>query len=125
MQLRSSILQTLADSDAAIGAYEIAARISDRIGKTCHPNSIYRALKPLVQTGAVHQIAVLSAYKRADCAPSVVMWLICGRCSSVRHVEAAAIHDKLLWIAQQSAFKPAKQHAEVIGICARCAVDEA
>src|SRR5262249_41572564 len=59
--LRRSVLQEIAASHKAIGAYEVLDRLAAR-GERLAPISVYRAIEALVDAGIVHRFESRNAF---------------------------------------------------------------
>ncbi len=106
------------------GAYEIAAELSQRVGKRIAPNSVYRVLDVLIACGLVQRVESRQAYCLAD--PQLThtaLLLMCKECGAVQPVDGSAIEAAMRQQARAAHFRPLHQVIEITGICEAC--DEA
>jgi Fur family transcriptional regulator, zinc uptake regulator len=120
--VRRRVLEILAEAHAALGAYDVLARL-DREGLGSQPPVAYRALGFLVDQGFAHRIERLNAFVAcahpgADHAPA---FLICRACGMV--AEAEAVQGGPLGAeAAQTGFRIEQTVVEAQGLCPDCQV---
>lgn len=122
---RRRVLELTADSHAAIGAYDIAARMAED-GRRPAPMAIYRALDFLIEQGLVHRLNSLNAF--VACArprgtadgPHGAQFLICRQCRQVAEFADAAVDAAIGAAAAAAGFGVATPHVEVLGTCPHC-----
>lgn len=116
--LRRRTLEILLESHAALGAYDVLARLeADGFGSK--PPVAYRALGFLVEMGFAHRIEGLSAFVAcarpgAAHAPS---FLVCRGC---RRVAEEAVEAPLAREAQAEGFAIERTVVEAQGLCPAC-----
>jgi Fur family zinc uptake transcriptional regulator len=119
--LRRDVLEAVAESDKAQGAYDIAERLSAP-GKRVAPVSVYRALDFLMEQGLVHRIASRNAF--IPCAhghaPGGVIFLICRSCGAVDEASSADVEGGLERTLERAGFTPTHSILEVEGDCGAC-----
>ena len=120
--MRRHVLETLAASHAALGAYEIIERIGAKRTPPA-PITVYRALDFLVENGLAHRIESRNAY--LACAHlhrhnDMVVFLICEQCRVVGEAPSAALAETLAIAAQKAGFALKTPVIEVSGLCAHC-----
>jgi Fur family zinc uptake transcriptional regulator len=119
--LRRRVLEIIAQSHAAIGAYEIIDRMAEA-GRRPAPITVYRALEFLIEHGLVHRLASLNAF--IACArPSDAhgaQFLICRRCGRVAELADPAVRRAIDRGAARADFAVATPVVEVVGTCAPC-----
>jgi Fur family transcriptional regulator, zinc uptake regulator len=120
MQLRDTVLRILRESDAPLGAYEIVKRVAILRGGTCHANSVYRVLSPLIQSGEVQSIVTTRSFKLTDPGTETPIWCLCQKCKTSRPISASPIHQALDAAARAKLFQPVQNYVELIGICSDC-----
>lgn len=117
--VRRRVLEILLESHAAMGAYDVLARL-DAEGLGSKPPVAYRALGFLVEQGFVHRIERLNAF--IACArPGAAhdpAFMICRGCGSV--AEAQADETALGVSARASGFQLEQTVIEAEGLCPSC-----
>jgi Fur family zinc uptake transcriptional regulator len=118
---RKRVLEIVASSHAAIGAYAIMDRLKDD-GRPPAPIAVYRALDFLIANGLVHRIASRHAYVACTRAGDHhgSQFLICRRCGAVGEMTSAAIWQALIGAAAGAGFSVVAPVIEVEGECAAC-----
>lgn len=116
--VRRRVLEILLESHAAMGAYDVLARL-DAEGLGSKPPVAYRALGFLVEQGFVHRIERLNAF--VACAHPGAShdpaFMICRGCGKVAEAQAnAALADP----AAQSGFVVEQTVIEAEGLCPAC-----
>lgn len=116
--LRRRTLEILLESHAALGAYDVLARLEAE-GFGSKPPVAYRALSFLVENGFAHRIEGLSAY--VACArPGAAhdpSFLVCRSC---RRVAEEAIAAPLAPEAAAEGFVVERTVVEAQGLCPAC-----
>lgn len=115
--VRRRTLEILLESHAALGAYDVLARL-DAEGLGSQPPVAYRALTFLVDMGLAHRLAnaqafVACARPGADHAPS---FLVCRSCRRVAEGEAPAWGPE----AAAQGFSIERTSVEAEGLCPAC-----
>ncbi len=117
--VRQRSLEILLESHAAMGAYDVLARL-DAEGLGSKPPVAYRALSFLVDQGFVHRIEGLNAF--IACAhpgdKHDPAFMICTTCGTV--AEAQISSAALGTSAAQSGFQIAQTLIEAQGLCPAC-----
>ncbi len=116
--VRRRVLEILLESHAALGAYDVLARLNAE-GLGSKPPVAYRALAFLVDNGFVHRIERLNAFiacaqPGADHAPA---FLICRNCQTVAET---AIVAPLRQVAADTGFSIEQTVIEAQGLCPAC-----
>lgn len=116
--VRRRVLEILLESHAALGAYDVLARLNAE-GLGSKPPVAYRALGFLVDNGFAHRIEGLNAFiacahPGADHAPA---FLICRGCHTVAETRATAPLDLA---AAQAGFAIEQTVVEAQGLCPAC-----
>ena len=120
--LRREVLEAVAESGKAQGAYDIAERLSAP-GKRVAPVSVYRALDFLMEQGLVHRIASRNAFIPCahDHAPGEgVIFLICRNCGTVDEASSKEVEGGLGRTLERAGFTPTHSILEVEGDCGLC-----
>jgi Fur family transcriptional regulator, zinc uptake regulator len=117
--VRRRTLEILLEGHAAIGAYDILARL-DAEGLGSAPPVAYRALGFLVEHGFAHRIERLNAFVACDRAGDVhdPAFLICRACGAVAEVTGG---QPLGSAAAAAGFRVERAVVEVEGLCPACA----
>jgi Fur family zinc uptake transcriptional regulator len=121
--LRRDVLQEIASSHKAIGAYEVLERLAHKGGRRLAPISVYRALDTLVAAGVVHRLESRNAFFACHAAHTAnrrQVVLACERCGSVAEVVRAGVFDGISAAASAAGFRMERALVEVIGLCERC-----
>ena len=116
--VRRRVLEILLETHAAMGAYDVLARL-DAEGLGSKPPVAYRALTFLVDQGFVHRIERLNAFiacahPGANHDPA---FMICRSCGKVAEAQANAAMDKT---AAQSGCQVEQTVIEAEGLCPAC-----
>lgn len=116
--VRRRVLEILLESHAAMGAYDVLARL-DAEGLGSKPPVAYRALGFLVEQGFVHRIERLNAF--IACAQPGARhdpaFMICRACGTVAEAEATSA---LAHPAALSGFQVEQTVIEAEGLCPSC-----
>lgn len=120
--IRQQVLEILAESHHALGAYQLLDRLVE-MGHPRQPPLVYRALDFLCLHGLAHRIARLNAYIacRAPGVAHTPSFLICRRCDRVAEAMAPAISDAVSAMARPRGFRPDPVGVEATGLCPLCA----
>jgi Fur family transcriptional regulator, zinc uptake regulator len=120
--VRRRVLEILAEAHAALGAYDVLARL-DREGLGSQPPVAYRALGFLVEQGFAHRIERLNAFVACahPGAAHAPVFLICRACGTVAEA-GADIDGPLGDKAALAGFKIEQTVVEAQGLCAACQV---
>lgn len=121
--VRKRVLEILLESHAAMGAYDVLARL-DAEGLGSKPPVVYRALTFLVEQGFVHRIERLNAFV-ACVHPGAAhdpAFMICRSCGTVAEAQANAAMDQA---AAQSGFHVEQTVIEAEGLCPSCQPEDA
>ena len=122
--MRRRVLEVVAESHAAIGAYEIMDRLAGD-GKRPAPITVYRALDFLIDHGLVHRLASLNAYV-ACCHASAdhgAQFLICTGCGTIGEMTDQAVDRAIAGAASDVGFQVSAPVVEVAGLCVNCRHD--
>jgi Fur family zinc uptake transcriptional regulator len=121
--LRRQVLEEIAGSHMAVGAYDILDRIARKGARRLAPISVYRALDTLVAAGIVHRLESRNAFfachaPHASDRRQIV--LACERCGVVAEVGDEAVFSGLATAAAAAGFNMARPLIEVLGTCRGC-----
>lgn len=118
---RREILDCVAESHSAAGAYDIIERMAAR-GPRPAPITVYRALEFLLAHGLVHKIESRNAFVACSHAHEgeLAALLICEHCGVVAELDAPQIFAGLAKAAAGQGFRPAGTVIEMTGACAAC-----
>jgi Fur family zinc uptake transcriptional regulator len=116
--VRRRVLEILLESHAAMGAYDVLARL-DSEGLGSKPPVAYRALTFLVDQGFVHRIERLNAFiacahPGAEHDPAFMICRACGKVAEA-HADTA-----MTQAASQSGFQIEQTVIEAEGLCPTC-----
>ena len=120
--LRRMVLEEIAASHNAVGAYDIQERLTKK-GHRVAPISIYRALEALLTAGVVHRLECRNAYfacraPHDGTADNIVF--ACVDCGTIAESEAHGIFTAIENLAREHGFAVTARIAEVKGHCANC-----
>lgn len=118
---RRRVLEIIAASHAAIGAYDILGRLGGE-GHAPAPVSVYRALEFLQRHDLVHRVESLNAYVACVMAGSrhPGQFLICRRCRTVAEMNSPVIEEAIATGARSVGFSVIEPVVEVGGVCLTC-----
>lgn len=121
--LRRRVLEKIAGSHAAIGAYDLLEKLAKPGERRLAPISVYRALDSLVEAGLVHRLESRNAFfachaPHAGDRRRVV--LACTKCGAVAEMAGDEVFSILGDIAGGAGFSPERVMVEVMGACSRC-----
>jgi Fur family transcriptional regulator, zinc uptake regulator len=118
---RRDILNCVAESHAAVGAYDIIERMASR-GTRPAPITIYRALDFLLARGLVHKIESRNAFVACSHAhegqPAAL--LICEDCGLVAEMDAPDVFARVDEGVRAQSFTPIRTLIEISGTCGAC-----
>lgn len=119
---RRRVLEEIAGSHHAIGAYEILERLG-RKGVRLAPISVYRAIDALLSAGVIHRLESRNAFFACHATHTAEydqLVLACEGCGRVAEVPGKPVFEAIASAARQAAFQPGHTVAEVSGMCADC-----
>ena len=121
--LRLRVLEEIAASHDAMGAYDVLERLSQKSGGRMAPISVYRAIDALQQAGLVHRLESRNAYFACH-APHTSrqrhMALVCETCAGVTEVAVSSLHATIEAACRTQGFELRSAVAEAFGVCATC-----
>ena len=119
---RRDILNCVAQSHSAVGAYDIIERMAGQ-GPRPAPITVYRSIDFMLAHGLVHRIESRNAYVAClhthEGEPAAL--LVCEACGMVAELDAEDIFSDLGKIASNEGFRPSRTMIEMTGQCAACA----
>lgn len=121
---RRQVLEIVADSHAAVGAYDVMDRLATD-GKRPAPITVYRALDFLMEQGLVHRLASLNAYVACPNPGSRhgAQFLICKRCGTIGELNDDSVDRAIAGAASDVGFSVSAPVVEVAGLCMNCRHD--
>ena len=118
---RRDILNCVAQSHSAVGAYDIIERMASR-GPRPAPITVYRALDFLEAHGLVHKIESRNAFIACshphEGQPAAM--LVCEQCGLVAELDAPRAFETLEDAAGAQGFKVHRSVVELTGLCGPC-----
>ena len=131
---RQKVLDLLRAHQGALGAYEIAARLTDDSGRPIAPVTAYRALDYLCAKGLAHKLASRNAYMAChqhqhnhahNHTPHAhhdepIAFLICTSCAKVSEIDNANLGALLNQLCTAQNFQPSAVSLEISGLCGEC-----
>jgi Fur family transcriptional regulator, zinc uptake regulator len=119
---RREILTCVAQSHAAVGAYDVIERMAAR-GPRPAPITVYRALDFLLSHNLVHKIESRNAFVACACVHDDAQpaLLICDGCGNVDEIVPPAANEDLQRAASAQGFKVNRAVIELSGTCHQCA----
>ena len=122
---RREVLNCVAESHSAVGAYDIIERMADH-GPRPAPITVYRALDFLEAHGLVHKIESRNAFVACthphEGKPAAM--LVCEQCGLVAELDAPEMFEALQSAAKGQGFQVHRSVVELTGLCAACAEGE-
>jgi len=120
-KMQAAVLAVLQRHRRPMSAYDIMARLRQDHPKIA-PQTVYRALCPLTELGAVHRLESLNAYIACqhDTDDHTAVLSVCGDCHFVEENLAPELLQELSGIAGRSGFKPSRHVIEIHGVCSAC-----
>lgn len=121
--LRKRVLETIAASHSAVGAYDLLEKLAKPGERRLAPISVYRALDSLVEAGLVHRLESRNAFfachaTHASDRRQVV--LACSKCGTVAELAGERVFPAIAAIAVEAGFAMERVMVEVIGLCDPC-----
>lgn len=121
--LRRLVLQEVAGSHTAVGAYDVLDRLARKGERRLAPISVYRALDSLVEAGIVHRLESRNAFFACHVSHSGdrrQIVLACDTCAAVAEVPGEQVFVDINTAAAATGFHLSRAMVEVIGTCGRC-----
>lgn len=120
--LRRKVLEEIAGSHQALGAYELLERLSQK-GQRLAPISVYRAIEALHETGLVHRLESRNAFfachshhgRNRD-----QVYLSCDTCGRVAELAAENVFAAINELVGKAQFAVRRTVTEISGTCASC-----
>ncbi|MBF0622009.1 MAG: transcriptional repressor [Magnetococcales bacterium] len=118
---RLQVLDVLANSHKALGAYEIRD-ILEQQDIHLAPISVYRQLDFLLENNLIHRIASLNAFMVCSHKDNNHggQFLICEKCGVVAELIDLDINDVITTCAEKTGFNAKQPIVEVPGLCKYC-----
>ena len=121
-ELRRRVLEEIAASHQALGAYDILERLSAK-GPRLAPISVYRAIEALHGAGIVHRLesrnAFFACHAHHETARDQV-FLACERCKRVAEIPAEQVFTAMHALIEKAAFQARRTVTEISGTCQAC-----
>ena len=118
---RRDVLNCVAESHSAVGAYDIIERMAGH-GPRPAPITVYRALDFLEAHGLVHKIESRNAFIACshphEGKPAAM--LVCEKCGLVAELDAPEMFEALQSAAKSQGFAVHRSVVELTGLCAAC-----
>jgi len=118
---RREVLNCVAESHSAVGAYDIIERMAGH-GPRPAPITVYRALDFLEAHGLVHKIESRNAFIACshphEGKPAAM--LVCEKCGLVAELDAPEMFEALQAAAKAQGFAVHRSVVELTGLCAAC-----
>lgn len=121
-ELRRRVLEEIAASHQALGAYDILERLSSK-GPRLAPISVYRAIDALHGAGLVHRLESRNAFFACHTVHSPErdqVILACERCGRVAEIAGEQVFIALQALIETAQFQVRRTVTEVSGTCASC-----
>jgi Fur family zinc uptake transcriptional regulator len=121
-ELRATVFAALAGMGGPASAYDVADRVTARLGRRIAANSVYRILDLFVATRIAMRVESRNAYvanPHPGCEHDCI-YLLCEGCGGADHLDDDALALTLRHLARQSGFLATRPVIEVIGRCALC-----
>jgi len=120
-RIRRSVLTSVWESHAPVGAYDILERLNAG-GRRTAPITVYRALDFLMSCSLVHRLASMSAYTGCGIPgqPHGAQFLICTDCGAAAELHDPKIDQAILLGAEGAGFFVKAPVVEIQGQCLEC-----
>ena len=120
--LRRRVLEEIAASHDAVGAYDVLDRLVRKTGERMAPVSVYRAIDALLQAGVVHRLESRNAFFACHTphAGRRHIALVCETCSSVVEIDGTTVFAAVDVALTTARFTVRSAVVEVSGLCASC-----
>lgn len=115
--VRDAVLRLLENASRPLGALEIEKLLFEE-GETVPPNTVFRALRELIDHRTIRKVVVARGYVSGSAARKIS--LFCGACGDVTEVAGGSTIDALDALAAASGFTVSRHIVEVAGLCDRC-----
>lgn len=124
-RLRRRVLELLAESPRALGAYDLLPQLKAE-GLGSQPIVAYRALDFLIAQGLAHRIEGMNAFVACTdpCSDHSPVFLVCRACRLVTEDSGRDRQQHLDGHAAQHGFTVERRVVEALGLCAACAARE-
>jgi Fe2+ or Zn2+ uptake regulation protein len=116
--VREAVLRLIQNAPRPLGALEIE-KLLFREGEIVPPNTVFRALRELIDHGMIRKVVVARGYAPGSGAQKIS--LFCRTCGEVTEVAGDTMFDALDDLAAASGFTISRHIVEVAGLCDRCA----
>ncbi|MEO1015172.1 MAG: Fur family transcriptional regulator [Pseudomonadota bacterium] len=120
--LREAVLTALWTAARPIGAYELRDELSETLGRTISPASIYRTLDFLCGQGVAARIESRNAYVACShpAEEHACVHFVCNDCGSSSEIENKKLERLLAADAKELGFSIGHRVIELSGSCAAC-----
>lgn len=128
-KLRRDILEEIAASHKAIGAYQIIDNLAAQ-GTNLAPISVYRSLDFLQEAGLIHRLESINSYFACQrnfedndscCVAQPLVFLLCDECGTIGEVECAELKGLIGNLVRGNDFVMERAQLEIKGLCRLCA----
>lgn len=119
---RREVAKIIAQSDKAIGAYDILDQLKDVLDNP-KPPTVYRAVEFLVEHHFIHKIESLNAFVSCctDHRHAGSQFLVCDKCGRVEEAHLCSMPESLSKAVSKAQFSADSWNVEVHGLCGSCA----
>jgi Fur family transcriptional regulator, zinc uptake regulator len=121
-QPRRMVLEILAESHQAMGAYDILERFKPNTKSRTAPVTIYRALDFLIENNLAHRLSSLNAFVACSTPHNGLdaQFLVCKKCQYVAELSTNSLHKAIHKEAESAKFTVTSPMVEIRGICSAC-----
>lgn len=119
---RRMVLEIIASAEKPIGAYDILAKLAERLDNP-KPPTAYRAIEFLTDHHFIHRIESLNAYMlcQSDHHHDGSQFMICDDCGTVTEAHLCHLPEPLAAKTRASGFRLSSWNVELHGTCSSCA----
>ena len=112
----------LLSSDTPLSAYELIARLEQKLDRKIAPLTVYRHLDFLIRVGLVNRLESKQAYLACDHPEQAheSQYLLCASCGRADELESKQLWKLLHKLMDQQGFEPVNSVVEVTGLCSDC-----
>lgn len=105
---------------AGLSAYEICARLGEKLGRTVSANSVYRILNDMRRLGRARRVACSREWMLCEQGRADDLLLVCENCGTVETIPPPPDTWGLWQLGLADGFRADRLVLEVIGCCASC-----
>jgi Fur family zinc uptake transcriptional regulator len=117
-RVRDMVLRLVEKTGRPVAGAKLAELLREE-GLAVPPSMMFRALRQLIDSGAIRKILLARGYACSTTDPMIA--LVCSRCGAVAEIACAEVFGGLDRLAAAAGFATSRQIVEVPGVCHDCA----